>query len=229
MWTGMRIVRAWSAIARVDPLANPPLRVGRELEAAPPVELLDRAGQADVPLLDQVEQRHAPADVALGDAHHQPEVGLGQAAARRVALVDGRPQLGPLLGSEVRLRQLPEGFLAVLDGLGQRHLVRRIEEGHATDLAQVHRRRRGDARLRGVDSQIGLGVLLFQVGLFGHPAVLQRALHGIGVRIRVGVDRKRHRTSDRLVHQRSVSLATASAVPQRDSFHSVSHSVPPLS
>src|SRR5439155_25041460 len=42
-------------------LADPPGGVGRELEAAPPVELLDRAVEADDALLDQVEQWHVPA------------------------------------------------------------------------------------------------------------------------------------------------------------------------
>ena len=52
--TGMRIVFDWFATARWHRLADPPGRVGRELVPAPPVELLDRAVQADDPLLDQV-------------------------------------------------------------------------------------------------------------------------------------------------------------------------------
>jgi hypothetical protein len=40
----------------VDSLADPPGRVRRELVAAPPVELLDRADQAERALLDQVEE-----------------------------------------------------------------------------------------------------------------------------------------------------------------------------
>ena len=40
-----------------DRLPDPPGRVGRELEAERVVELLDRADQAEVALLDQVEQR----------------------------------------------------------------------------------------------------------------------------------------------------------------------------
>src|ERR671938_779014 len=40
-------------------LADPPGRVRRELVAAAPVELLDGAVEAERPLLDQVEERHA--------------------------------------------------------------------------------------------------------------------------------------------------------------------------
>jgi hypothetical protein len=43
------------------------------------VEFVDRPDQAEVSLLDQVEERHAAAVVLLGHRDHQPEVGLGQA------------------------------------------------------------------------------------------------------------------------------------------------------
>src|SRR4051812_10649684 len=57
-------------------LANPPRGVGGELVAAAPVELLDRAVQAERALLDQVEERHAETAIALGDGDHEPEVRL---------------------------------------------------------------------------------------------------------------------------------------------------------
>ena len=46
-------------------LADPPRRVGRELEALAVVELLDRPVEADRAVLDQVEQRQAVALIAL--------------------------------------------------------------------------------------------------------------------------------------------------------------------
>ena len=63
-----------------DRLADPPGRVGRELEAHLVVELLDRADQAEVALLDQVEQRDAGLRVVARDRHHEPEVRLDQLA-----------------------------------------------------------------------------------------------------------------------------------------------------
>ena len=70
-------------------LADPPGRVGGELEAAAPVELLDRAVQAQRPLLDQVEERHAQAAVALCDRDDEPEIRLDHPALRgRVAALD---------------------------------------------------------------------------------------------------------------------------------------------
>ena len=48
-------------------LANPPGRIGRELVPTPPVELLDCAVQTERPLLDQIQERHAEAAVALCD------------------------------------------------------------------------------------------------------------------------------------------------------------------
>ena len=70
-------------------LADPPGRIRRELEAAAPVELLDRAVQPERALLDQVEERDAEAAVALRDRDDEAEVRLDHAALRaRVAALD---------------------------------------------------------------------------------------------------------------------------------------------
>ena len=71
-----------------DGLANPPGGIGAELEALAIVELFHGAQQAQVAFLDQVQERHAAAHVALGHADHQAQVGLGQAALGNVALHD---------------------------------------------------------------------------------------------------------------------------------------------
>src|SRR6266516_678180 len=55
-------------------LADPPVGIGRELVAAPPVELLDHAAEAKRALLDQVEEGDAEAPVALRDRDNQPQV-----------------------------------------------------------------------------------------------------------------------------------------------------------
>ncbi len=72
-----------------DGLSNPPRRVGGELVAFAIVELFDRANQADVALLDQVQQGHSPTDVLLGDAHDESEVGLGKVALGAVTRLLG--------------------------------------------------------------------------------------------------------------------------------------------
>ena len=76
-----------------DRLAHPPGGVGRELVALGVVELLDRADQAGVALLDQVEHRHLRAAVLAGDRDDQPQVGLDER-------VDG---LAALLGEPLEL------------------------------------------------------------------------------------------------------------------------------
>src|SRR5919201_3010194 len=50
-----------------DRLPDPPGRIGRELVAAAPVELLDRADEAQRPFLDQVEEGQALVAVVLRD------------------------------------------------------------------------------------------------------------------------------------------------------------------
>ena len=57
-----------------DRLANPPGGVGAEFEAQLVIEFLDRPQQAQVAFLNQIQEAHAPADVALGHAHHQAQV-----------------------------------------------------------------------------------------------------------------------------------------------------------
>src|SRR5438067_483827 len=74
MCTGMRMVRAWSAIERVDRLPDPPGGIGRELVAAAVLELIDRLHQADIAFLDQVEELQAAVGVFLGDRDDEAQV-----------------------------------------------------------------------------------------------------------------------------------------------------------
>ena len=57
-----------------DGLADPPRRVRRELVAHLVVELLHRPDEAEVALLDQVEERDARVDVVPRDRHDEAEV-----------------------------------------------------------------------------------------------------------------------------------------------------------
>ena len=81
----------------VDGLADPPGGIGAEFEAAAWVELVDRPQQAQVALLDQVQEGDAAPQVALGHADHQPQVGADDG---RVGLVgagaDESPPRGPV-------------------------------------------------------------------------------------------------------------------------------------
>src|SRR5438477_10202708 len=71
-----------------DRLADPPRRIRRELVALAVVELLDRTDEADVPLLDEVQEAHAAADVFLRDRHDEPKVRLREVVTGIVALLD---------------------------------------------------------------------------------------------------------------------------------------------
>ena len=83
-----------------DRLANPPGRVGRELEALGVVELLHRADQAGVAFLNQVQQRHLRPPVLAGDRDDQPQVGGDEPLQRGVTL--GRDAL-QLVGGDLHL------------------------------------------------------------------------------------------------------------------------------
>src|SRR5207342_2298760 len=79
-----------------DRLADPPGRIGRELEAAPVIELLDRPHEADVALLDEVEDADPARLVAARDRDDEPQVRLDEASSSGVALGDRVAKLTPL-------------------------------------------------------------------------------------------------------------------------------------
>ena len=83
-----------------DRLADPPRGVRGELEALAPVELLDRVHQAEVALLDEVEERQARGLVLLGDRDDEAQVRLHERALGVVALAGGAAQLALLRRGE---------------------------------------------------------------------------------------------------------------------------------
>src|SRR2546425_680403 len=129
-----------------DGLPDPPRGVGRELVALVVVELLDRPDQAHVAFLDEVEERHAAADVLLGDRHDQPQVGLGQPLLRLVgALVPlGQPVAGDPIGLE-RFGTNPWAGspVGLTPPLGRRGVEQVLELGQVVEAEQLL----GDVRL----------------------------------------------------------------------------------
>ena len=76
MCTGIRMVRAWSAIERVMAWRIHPRRVGRELVSAPVFEFVHRFHKPDVALLDEIQELQAPVGVFLGNRNDQAQIGL---------------------------------------------------------------------------------------------------------------------------------------------------------
>ena len=84
-----------------DRLADPPRRVGRELEALAVVELLGGADEADRPLLDQIEERQSLVAVALRDRDDEAEIRLHHLLLGAVvAALDPLRELDLLRGGE---------------------------------------------------------------------------------------------------------------------------------
>ncbi|MGX1252934.1 hypothetical protein RKD48_005445 [Streptomyces ambofaciens] len=119
-------------------LADPPGGVGGELVAPGVVELLDRADQPQVPLLDQVQHGQPAADVPLGHRHHEPQVGLDQAALGEAAHDDEPVEVeGEAL---VQVGAAPQLLLGEQPGLhapGEVDLLGRGQQRDPPDLAQV--------------------------------------------------------------------------------------------
>ena len=122
-----------------DCLPDPPGGVRGELEALGVVELLHRADQAEVAFLDQVQQRHAAAGVALRQRHHQSQVGLQQVAACRLTVADNHGQLAfAVLAQALPGLQQMLRVKARLDALCQLDFVGGIEQGRFANAVQIH-------------------------------------------------------------------------------------------
>ncbi len=122
-----------------DRLADPPRGVGGELVTLGVVELLDRADQAQVALLDQVQEEHAAAGVALGQRDHQAEVGLQQVVLGAAAVLGDPLELGADVDGKplAVVRELLLGEEAGLDALGQLDLLLGVEQRDLADLLEV--------------------------------------------------------------------------------------------
>ena len=133
-----------------DRLADPPGGVRGELVALGVVELLDGADQTEVALLDQVQEEHAAAGVALGEGDDQPEVGLQQVVLGAAAVLGDDLQLAlELRGELVGVRQLVLGEQAGLDALGELDLLLGVEQRDLADLLEVVLDRVGGGTGRG--------------------------------------------------------------------------------
>ena len=89
-----------------DGLLDPEGRVGGELEALAPVELLRGADKPDRALLDQVHEGQSETAVALGDRHHEAEIRLDHVLLGVVlAPLDPLGELDFLLRGQQRSRR----------------------------------------------------------------------------------------------------------------------------
>ena len=126
--------------ATLDRLADPPGRVGGELEPTTPVELLHGPDQPEVALLDQlVEAQLGPLGELRCHRHHEAEVGVDEVVEGGLAGIGDDLQLHPLLGGQhlVLVVQACPRLDAGLDGLRQPHLVGRSQQRDLSELTEV--------------------------------------------------------------------------------------------
>ena len=125
-----------------DGLPDPPGGVGRELVALGPVELLHRTDQAEVALLDDVEQRQPAPAVLLGDGHDQAQVGLQHVLLGGSTVGGHERQVGGVVvgqGGRVGLGSAQQlgGVHAGLDAARDLDLLRRGEQRGPADRVEV--------------------------------------------------------------------------------------------
>ena len=124
--------------------------------------------QAEVALLDEVEQRQAGRLVLLGDRHHEAQVRLHELALGLFALAGDAAQL-TLLGGGERVTGVEHGdrLVAGLDGLGEADLVVLGEQRVLPDVGEIET---NEVFVVAVDAVFGhLVLLLCRVddGMFG--------------------------------------------------------------
>ncbi len=95
-----------------DGLPDPPGGVSGELKTFCVVELVNRFDEPEVPLLNQIEELHSPADITLGDADNEAQVRLGE----------------PLFGPHIVLRYPNREFDFLLG----------CQKGHPADFLEVN-------------------------------------------------------------------------------------------
>ena len=127
-----------------DRLADPPGRVGRELEALAVVELLRGAHEAERALLDEVEERQALVAVVLGDRDDEAEVGLDHLLLGvEVAALDAAREVDLLLrGEQADLADVLEEQLEAV----RRHVGPQVERRPSSCDGRACRRRAPPAR-----------------------------------------------------------------------------------
>ncbi len=121
-----------------DGLADPPGRVGGELETLPPIELLHRPDQPQVAFLNEIEEIEPATGISLGDRNDQAQIAADEGHLGFLTVVDQPEQPRPLVRSERRLGlQLVLGLAAALHGARQPNLVLCVQQSMGRDLLEV--------------------------------------------------------------------------------------------
>src|SRR5258708_2379916 len=143
-----------------DRLTNPPGGIRTELIALGVIELLHSTNQADIPLLDQVQQAHATANIFFRHAHNQAQVRLCQTTLTLFTVFDNA-----IVSARRGFEQLSP---ATLHTLSQTDLFFRRKQRHAPDLAQVHAYRiiQAALKVRNYDSEAIIPFILGNLYIF---------------------------------------------------------------
>ena len=119
-------------------LANPPGGIGGEAIAQAMVKPVDGVEEAQIALLDQVEERQATTRrVVARDTHHQPQIGLDHASARLVSTGNHLRRSLPRFGNYPASHELALDLFATGNRLRQRPLFVRCEQRDGADLVEV--------------------------------------------------------------------------------------------
>ena len=135
-----------------DSLPNPPRGVRAEPVASVVVEFLNGLDQSQVAFLYQIQERDSLPQVALGNAHHQPSIGLDEMIARCFPLTDEIPQPGLLFGSATVSRQDCPSVSTLFELARQSHLLLSLEEWNPGHLFEIQ----ADGVIAGYLAQIKL-------------------------------------------------------------------------
>src|SRR6266540_4949237 len=125
-----------------DRLADPPRCIGGKFMTFRIIELLDRAHQANITLLDQIHHGQAIGRIFLSDRDNQAQVGLDQMLPGLIAacelLLKGKSFLPRLIIFAI---QAALGEVAGFHLFGERHFLLSGEEWNLANFLEVHAHR----------------------------------------------------------------------------------------
>src|SRR5688572_10680752 len=120
-----------------DRLPDPRSGVGREFVAAVVVEVVGGLHQADVPLLNEIEEGEATADILLGHGNDETQVGPDQVGTSQLAVELVGVELAAIIWSQQLLQEELLGELAALHPFGEPDLLLHGEKVRLADFLEV--------------------------------------------------------------------------------------------
>ena len=120
-------------------LADPPGGISREPETTPVFIFLDRFHQAQVALLNEIEERHTPTNITLCNADHKAGIGFYEVLAGILAVLNQEFELALAcrFDTDAGRFEFYAGLLSALNPLGDRKFFCHLQQRYLGHFFQI--------------------------------------------------------------------------------------------